>query len=124
MSYCRWSSNNFKCDVYCYQSAEGFVTHVASHRVVGDVPKLPDLGEPADAFVKAWKAQSDFVTNAKRTPIGLPHAGESFTDPDMESFLARLVELKKAGYEVPDDVINDVGEEIKEAGNGTEEHAV
>ena len=33
MSYCRWSTDNFKCDLYCYEDVNGgFTTHVASNR--------------------------------------------------------------------------------------------
>lgn len=28
MSYCRWSSDGGLCDLYCYEGAEGYVTHV------------------------------------------------------------------------------------------------
>jgi len=41
MSYCRFSSNNWDCDVYVYESGYvGFVTHVASRRIQGMVPKV------------------------------------------------------------------------------------
>lgn len=41
MSYCRWSSDDFQCDVYCYEADEGFIIHVAVSRPVlkdGDLP--------------------------------------------------------------------------------------
>lgn len=34
MSYCRWSSDNWKCDLYCYEDANGYITHVADNRIV------------------------------------------------------------------------------------------
>ena len=30
MSYCRWSTDDFACDLYCYESAAEYVTHVKS----------------------------------------------------------------------------------------------
>lgn len=36
MSYCRWSSDGFRCDIYAYASCEGGVTvHVARRRQRG-----------------------------------------------------------------------------------------
>jgi DNA repair photolyase len=32
MSYCRWSSDYFNCDLYCYESNSGYETHVAAYR--------------------------------------------------------------------------------------------
>ncbi len=34
MSYCRWSSDNTNCDLYCYEDCSGgFTTHVAGFRL-------------------------------------------------------------------------------------------
>ena len=42
MSYCRWSSDNWKCDLYCYEDVSGGITtHVAGNRIVGDIPEAP-----------------------------------------------------------------------------------
>ena len=41
MSYCRWSSDDFRCDLYIYESAAGFVIHVAANRVEWDPPTSP-----------------------------------------------------------------------------------
>lgn len=113
MSYCRWSSFDWACDVYCYADAGGgYTTHVAGNRIVGDIPKLPDLNEDTDKFIAAWRKQDEFIRDAKREGIALPHAGETFNDPDLESFLARLLELKGLGFVVPDEVIQTVREEI------------
>ena len=37
MSYCRWSSDDFQCDVYVFGSDTGFETYVARGRYVGVV---------------------------------------------------------------------------------------
>ena len=31
MAYCRWSSEDYQCDLYCYESKEGYVTKVATY---------------------------------------------------------------------------------------------
>jgi len=42
VAYCRWSSANWRCDVYCYASVSGFwVTHVANNRVDITRPLCP-----------------------------------------------------------------------------------
>lgn len=120
MSYVRWSSDNWRSDVYAYGVTDGFVTHVASNRVVGDIPTGPsqDLirDGQVDEWVRQYKAVMDFLDTAEREPIGLPFDGESFYDPDLTSFLARLIMLRDAGYNVPDHVIADVQDEISQTG--------
>ena len=117
MSYCRWSSNNWDCDLYCYGSAQGFTTHVASNRIDGDIPKedwqLLHDGK-TEEFMVQHNAQMKFLDTCTRSPIGLPFDGQSFDDPDEEAFLARLMQLREAGYRFPDYVIDSVREEIEE----------
>jgi|GEM_PF-1358293 len=135
MSYCRWSSNNFGCDLYCYESEEGFMTHIAANRVVGDIPEasLAFLQEePDDAselvmdrltnYNDKWKkffedhqAQMDFLETAEREPIGLPYDGESYCDKSLGEFLQRLLHLRETGYIFPDYVLEAVREEMEEA---------
>lgn len=119
MSYCRWSSDNFACDLYCYESADGFVTHVAGNRIIGDIPKIslfPTDGEDTKAwaakFTEEMKAQHAFLDTCEREPIGLPFDGQTFTDPTLAEFRARLIGLREAGYHFPDYVIEAVDEEI------------
>src|SRR5687767_6611694 len=39
MSYCRWSTDDFQCDLYCYEDVSGgFTTHVAGRRKIWDAP--------------------------------------------------------------------------------------
>lgn len=113
MSYCRWSSDDFGCDLYCYESESAFVTHVASRRVIGDIPKhLPWAGPDGAAFFASHKAQMKFLETAEREPIGLAYDGETFEDPDLETFLETITMLRAAGYRVPGAVEELVREEI------------
>ena len=115
MSYCRWSSDDFACDLYCYESDYGYVTHVASSRVVGPVPPLPSAQEfihgDADTIAAAFKAQHDYLGIAGREDIGLPHDGETFVDDALDEFEARLRELRSLGYRFPDYVFDIIAEE-------------
>lgn len=124
MSYCRWSSNNWNCDVYCYEGSDGFTTHVARNRVVGEVPPLPAFPpqDADEATVHAWaeqaaaahKRQSDFLETCQRVAIGLPWDGHSFYDPDLTTFLERLTVLRDLGYTVPQYVFDAIEQELLE----------
>ena len=115
MSYCRFSSDNFSCDLYCYQSDRGYTTHVAGNRILGNIPKLPPFEfRLMDEFIDAQLKQHEFLVTAKREPITLTHSGESFDDPTLEDFLARLLMLRELGYSFPDHVLDIVREEIAE----------
>lgn len=120
MSYCRFSSDNWKCQVYCYGGSDGFYTYVAGNKVVGDVPSLDwellrksDDDEALKEFQRQYTEQMAWLDGAERKPIGLPYDGQAFTDPDLESFLRTLTMLKDAGYNVPQYVFDEVRDEIK-----------
>lgn len=105
---------DFSCDLYCYESDQGYVTHVASNRVVGDIPKTEGLIRPdsIDEFLKAHKEQMKFLDSAERNPIGLPHDGVTFCDTHPEEFMITLRMLRNVGYVFPDYVLECVQEEI------------
>ncbi len=107
MSYCRWSDLDFGCDLYCYQSEEGYVTHVASTRYVGEVPHVPaDWFRRDDAdWAAIHRARGEFLATCGTREIGLPHDGVSFTDPDIGTYVARLTALRDMGYHLPGHVI-------------------
>ncbi|MDS9784703.1 hypothetical protein [Pseudomonas aeruginosa] len=118
MSYCRWSSDDFQCDVYVYESvAGGFVTHVAANRVVfkDELPALvPFEPEYVDQFLARHNQVMAIVDAADRVRIGLPHDGDSFDDADQEACADRLEYLKGLGYVVPQYVIDALREEAEE----------
>lgn len=105
MSYCRWSSDDYQCDVYCYEDVSGgFTTMVANNRPVLNIELLPVV--PCDdahkeAWIARYNAVNAWVDGAERRKIGLPHDGENFHDPDAESAANRLQMLKDMGYNVP-----------------------
>lgn len=125
MSYCRFSSDNFACDLYCYADVSGgYTTHVAGNRVIGEIPKeepWPGQGASKEE-IEAWshvaaakhKAQMDFLIAAERAPLGLPCDGKCFNDPDLPSFLARVESLQAMGYRVPHHVVASIRDEIAE----------
>ena len=80
MSYCRFSSDNYACDVYVYESCYGgFDVHVASSRYVGDIPKLPEYSpETAKEYFHAMNEQTQIVCNLEMEHIGGKYDGEKF----------------------------------------------
>ena len=115
MSFCRFSSADWSCDLYCYESCMGGITtHVAGNRVVGKVPKVPIITRTSpDRWLAAHKKQMAFLDTAKHKTIGLPLDGQTFNDPTYEKFLDRLFELREMGYNFPDYVIKEVKTYIK-----------
>jgi len=125
MSYCRWSSDNWKCDVYCYEDVSGgWTTHVAAQKRVGEIPRYSfakdDSKEELDRFMREYKAHNEAVDKSTLEPIGLPYDGETFNDPTLEEFKERLIMLKKAGYNVPAWVFETIDEELSESKGGSE----
>lgn len=119
MSYCRWSSMDFACDIYAYESVGDFwQIYVAGNRVLGDIPKMPNM--PAhdapeherhqwiEDYVKASKAQSEWLQTAEREEITLPYAGASIECATLDEFEAKLHELRALGYRFPDHVFEEI----------------
>jgi len=122
MSYCRFSSYEYACDVYVYAGiGGGFVTHVARGRYVFDPPLPPpiELTESTiDAFVRRDAEVQARVDASTLVPIELPHAGETFDDADAGACAARLIELKRLGFRVPQAAIDALREEAAEQAVG------
>lgn len=71
MSYCRWSSDHFECDVYVYESVSGgWTTHVAGRRRKTPLPDSIKAMYPTD-----WKA-ADAVDRYMEASA----ADQAFTD--------------------------------------------
>ena len=102
MSLCRFSSMNFKCQVYCYESENGYVIHLADNKHVGDIPEVPSVGTiPNEEWIELYKKRNDALDNAKREKITLPYAGESFYNLTFEEMIEQMKELKEIGYIFP-----------------------
>lgn len=120
MAYCRWSSMNWACDIYAYQDASGgWTIHVAGrHRIgVENLPpelKLNEKNAKSGAWVKRHKEILDQLEKLEFEDFDLPHAGETFNEPTLEAFKARMLELRAIGYKFPDYVLDDIDQEIKE----------
>jgi hypothetical protein len=143
MSYCRFSSDNFMCDVYVYEDRYGgFTTHVAGNRYA--FPPLPSVPwEWARIFggtlspgsrrvtypsttkrraaavywwlVTKWEAVRRLTLDRiPRRRIDLPHASKHFNDPTAAECADRLEDLRRLGYVVPQYAIDRLREEPTE----------
>jgi hypothetical protein len=140
MSYCRFSSMNWQCDVYVYEDVMGgWTTHVArQRRVFGPIPDVPwgkllTFGEydrearkmvypsiwhraASNLFfglVAFWhnKVHMGTLRWIPLRPIGLQHDGASFNDATPGECANRLEHLRSLGYVVPQRAIDALREE-------------
>lgn len=123
MSYCRWSSDNFQCDVYVYADVSGgWTTHVATRRYVIDESVLPQIASESDPeeFASSWLARHNALSaqcdRKEFTDLShLPSAGESFNDPTARACADRLESLRAEGFNVPQCAIDELRAELAEA---------
>jgi len=116
MSYCRFSTDDYTCDLYVYDDAGGGVTvHVAGSRYLYRREDLPPVVPLTDATIPQWTERhrrvSQLVEKAERVRITLPHAGESRYNLDPEDAVAFLRELQDLGYHFPAAVIAAIEDE-------------
>lgn len=140
MSYCRFSSDDFRSDVYVYEHVFGGIAiHVAGNKPRGWIPRIWKIphqhividDQPATrwerlryklhlwAFLTTYRLQQRYLRLApRRFYTDRPFAGESFYGLSYDEAIERLMELEEYGYRVPDGVINrlmdDEREQLKE----------
>lgn len=112
MSYCRFSSDDWGSDVYCYESRDGFVVHVAALRFESNtpIPPIPTIQEwgaiPPEELAAQFDARQAWIDAARRVPIGMVFDGESFTENSAADALDLLKMLRNLGYRVPQHAID------------------
>jgi len=105
MSYCRWSEDS---DGYCYEDCSGgYRIHVAENRLKDGCNYPKDLFHSVDNLDKFIEEYDKY-----HVAIKLPHAGEVFTESNLDRLLERLLELRDIGYIVPEHVIEEIRNEI------------
>lgn len=113
MSYCRFSSCDFQCDVYVYADVcGGITTHVAASRYVYARPLPPPVPFAEAAWVDREVEVQRIINDSTMKPIGGPFDGQTFNDDTLEEVLSRLESLQSAGYRVPSIVVDGLREEI------------
>lgn len=115
MSYCRFSSDNFKCEVYVFDDCMGGITtYVAGNRCEGvtPIPEVPPYTpETADEYFAADDAQMRWLDECTRVFIDLPYAGQRFNHDTEKECAENLIMLKELGYNIPQYVIDTLMEE-------------
>ena len=116
MSFCRWSTDDFRCDLYCYHSDDGYITHVRKSRPTFKRPLPPEVPmlENLAGWLERYKIVGEMCREAEWTPIGLAHDGKSFCNSTAFGFLETLNVLRDVGYHFPEHVIDAAAEEMKE----------
>lgn len=122
MSYCRWSSDLFMCDVYVYEDcAGGWTTHVAGRRLKGPIPdEIKNMpSDTVEGNIAQHIAMAEYLRKNEGKldylwlrPIS-PHAGESYNDPTPGTCAARLRDIKASGLNVPQYAIDQLERESR-----------
>lgn len=125
MSYCRWSTDDFQCDVYVYAHCDGgWMIHVAGNRQTPPAETRPaplanewwKRGDEGIAEYQAReKAVAEWLATAERKDIGLPHDRESFWLETAGECADELERLRNIGYIVPQHAIDALRAEQTEA---------
>ena len=122
MSYCRWSSMKWSCDVYVYaDTSGGWTTNVAANRRVGldTLPVDPSFREietlGSEEWQRRYRAHRDALDALPLEPIGLEHDGEFFSDSTPDDCADRLHDLRRLGYKVPQYAIDALRQEAGES---------
>ena len=90
MSYCRFSTDDFKSDIYLYHTLDDrYIIHVAEYK----------LTAPYDEHVQA----TTFPTMER---IGLPMDGKSFYFFSPQLAYDQLLWLREMGYYVPESALD------------------
>ncbi len=111
MSYCRWSSDDYKSDIYAWEDCGGgYYASVATHRYVTD-EEFPPPASGAGEWVARWTVVNEIIRRAKSEPIGLPSDGETYHVQTINELLELFLNLRDAGYYVPDYAIEAAREE-------------
>lgn len=80
MSYARFSSDDWRSDVYVYHSSNGYVVNVALTRPdLSGVELPPPIDDPYDteAWVARENAVAKLVAESPKTRVGHPKAGSN-----------------------------------------------
>jgi len=125
MSYCRWSTDNFNCDIYAYESDAGYEIHVANNRrrlwyrifLWLTDKRIPIKLANKIIYYRSQRFDLYFLPNRiKYKLIKLACAGESYTC-NLEEFREKMIELRNLGYKFPNYVLGEINYELQEKSN-------
>ena len=124
MSYCRFSTDDFQCDLYIYECVtDQWMIHVAGRKVVYKEP-LPEpvkLDAESESSWQAWfdrkKKVDEIRKRSELVAIGLPYDGQTIA-VDSPGECADAVEmLLSLGYRAPTHIVDELRKEQVELAN-------
>lgn len=105
MSYCRFSSDDFRSDVYVYACAEGWTVHVAANRMdltgIELPPEIPEDVDHVAEWIERLAEVANITRDAPRVSIDHPAAGEMLIFADPTACADRLDQLEADGFHIP-----------------------
>lgn len=114
MSYARYSSDNWKSDVYVYFDGSNYVLNIAQVRLAVELPPIDFTS--VETIVESNRRQMDALNDATTVgnfvDIELPKAGEMIIFEDLESLRAELLSLREIGYHIPQSAIDAINEDL------------
>ena len=122
MSYCRWSSDDWRSDLYVYEGEDGIVIHIRCMRKLFSREGLTeiDLTAEHDTQIDQWmtrhKEVMERIKDCPMEKVGLSHDGETiYCEPHDAADI--VMDLAREGYHVPDGVVEELEEDF---GDGDE----
>ena len=120
MAYCRFSTDDFRCDFYAYEDAGGgYTLHVAGSRLRWEPPAASPYDPrcwqlPAEEFNRISREYHAALAAADREPIGLDGAGDTQRFETLREMCDRIRELLELGFRAPDWLVPRMEEEMEE----------
>ena len=113
MSYCRFSTDDFRSDVYVYDGGN-IILMIASNKYEYGNIKLPDpinLSDNPTAWFERYQTVRKILDTLPRVPLDHPDAGKTFEYDSPGACADKLISLAAEGVYVPDNVIEALREE-------------
>lgn len=120
MSFCRFSSDDFKCDFYAYESVDGYHLHVAGNRPDWKPPRSPySQGSPElpqEEYNRASREYHEALMSAPRTFIDLEGAGEHHVFGTLWELRESIANHVQRGFRAPESLLPNLDKELGSRG--------
>lgn len=104
MAYCRYSSDDWRSDLYCYESQTDFVVAVAETKFKNPPPRITVTFDDDRYFIQ-YRRQQEGLEELETVEIGLEHDGETFRLATEKEMFETVVMLSEMGYNVPEEFL-------------------
>lgn len=107
MSYCRWSTDDYQCDLYVYDHYDGYISiNVAGRRRVPSKPlppKIPLTKDNVDAYLARDKyiRENCYPEDCEWVNVPEKWAGKSFCIYDHEEAAQLVMQMMQDGVVCP-----------------------